>query len=199
MGFTVVYPGGIDDLRFAPCYRLLVKRGWDIADLKRVAEPETRCRWLPVWDRREEAEEFAAELRKTSRDSEWSVHELGRDDAVSQGPLGPIEVAVGRQMDGWAFGLKPLSKGVLERRYPGLCRVQGVFIAKWADGDYEWLQGEGACVLDQVARLLTGLSPDQLREFGGYRVYDPVRHQVVRESELAGQCSIGGQCDQSWR
>lgn len=186
MGFTVAHHGGTKDLEFEAYVRLLEKHGVDVANLQRVPEPGTQNRWLYVWEYRQDAEAFAAELRKSTHDRGWYVRELDREDIVSKGPLGPITIYAGQQSDGWAFDLHPQSRAMIERRFPGSCRIGSVFIGAQPNGDLEGFSPEASNLLDHVALMLTGLSAEQLKEFGGYRVYDPVRHQTLRESKRVG-------------
>jgi hypothetical protein len=190
MGFTVVHEGGMTDLDFEPYVRLLDQRGADLADLPRVPEPRARDRWLPVWDRREDAEAFAAELRKQTKDKCWRVLELDADEPTSRGPLGPLTVYVSRHHNGWAMGLHPHSQTFIQRRFQKarvldlvLLRSKTFFAAERLDDDRG---GDAADLIDQAVRLLTGLTDRQLAEFGGYRVYDPAGRGILSHARLVG-------------
>src|SRR5262245_17541677 len=126
MGFTVVHRGGMKDVEFEPYALLLHRRGVDLAKLPRVPEPGTGRRWLPVWDSKADARAFADELRKRTRDRAWEIAEV--NGRPSEGPLGPVEIEVARKIDGWAFGLHPLSELTIQKVFPGSCRLAGVVI-----------------------------------------------------------------------
>jgi len=181
MGFTVARHGGTTDMEFEAYVRLLEKHGVDVADLQRVAEPGTDHRWLHVWDSRAGAERFKEELQASTRDDEWYVHELNRDDRVSTGPLGPVGIYIGRQHDGCAFSLHPQSRSMIQRKFPNSCRVDSVFVGSQTKEDFESTQGGEPDLLHQVALLLTGLTEGQLQIFGGYRLYDPVERKTLRQ------------------
>src|SRR5437773_1289787 len=73
MGFTVHRPGGTKDSEFEAYARLLLQQGKDLGKLPRVPEPGTQNRWLYVWQTREQAKDFAQELRRRTRDDAWEV------------------------------------------------------------------------------------------------------------------------------
>jgi len=171
MGYTVTRPGNSKDFDFESYVRLLRQKGLDPARLPRVPEPETARRWLPVWPSQAEAQTFADELTKRTQDGTWEVVEVKAP--ASEGPLGPVEMQVGRQRDGWTFALHPLSRLMIQKVFPGSCRAPSVFIALEAGEDFLSAQADLGALSEQVALILTGLSSGKLLEtFGGYRVYD---------------------------
>ena len=178
MAFTVARPGGTKDREFAAYARLLEKHNIDLTRTPRTPEPGTESRWLYVWEDREAAEAFARELRKVTKDKAWLVHEVA-EDHVSEGPLGPVEIAVGCQSDGCAYRLQPTSLSLVKQRFPNARMVPGVFLGtNTPTNPQEQFQD---AMWDQVATLLTGLTPTQLDELGGYRIYDPANDRVLRK------------------
>jgi hypothetical protein len=162
--------------------RLLRQKGVDLARLNRVPEPGTGRRWLYVWSGEADARAFADELKQRTRDNAWEVVPV--DAPASEGPLGPVEIQVGRQSDGWTFTLHPFSRQMLQDISPNARRVPRVFIATDTQQDFQTTMGTLTDLADQVAIILTGVSIDQLREkFGGYRVYDPAAKKELVPSE----------------
>jgi hypothetical protein len=178
MAFTVTRPGGTKDREFAAYARLLEKRNIDLTRTPRAPEPGPENRWLYVWEDREAAEAFARELRKVTKDKAWLVREVA-EDQVSEGPLGPVEIAVGCQRDGCAYRLQPTSLGLIKQKFPHARMVPSVFLGADTQTDMQ-VQFQDA-MWDQVATLLTGLTPSQLDELGGYRIYDPAKDRVLRK------------------
>jgi hypothetical protein len=173
MGFTVTRQGGTKDVEFEAYARLLRQKGVDLAKLSRVREPGTGRRWLYVWNVEADARAFADELKKRTRDNAWEVVQV--DAPASEGPLGPVEIQVGRQTNGWTFALHPFSRQMLQEVFPGSCRVPSVSIANDTRTDFQATMGDLADLAGQVVLILTGVRIDQIMDkFGGYRVYDPV-------------------------
>jgi hypothetical protein len=173
IGFTVTRQGGTKDVEFEEYARLLRQKGVDLAKLQRTPEPGTGRRWLYVWQNEADAQAFAAELKRRTRDESWEVVQVNTEP--SEGPLGPVEIMVGRQSDGWTFALHPLSRQVIQKVFPGSCRTGSVFIRTETRQDFQATQGDLAALAEQVVVILTGLPLDKIKEaFGGYRVYDQV-------------------------
>ena len=184
MGFTVTHQGGTKDVEFETYARLLRQKGVDLARLNRVPEPSDSRRWLYVWHVKADAEAFADTLKKRTRDNAWEVVQVNA--APSEGPLGPVEIQVGRQSNGWTFILHPFSRQMLEEVFPDSRRVPSVFIATDTRRDFQSTMGDVADLAEQVAIILTGVSIDQLtNKFGGYRVYDAAtKKELVPSQEV---------------
>ena len=102
----------------------------------------------------------------------------------SEGPLGPVEIQVGRQSNGWTFVLHPFSRQMLQEVFAGSCRVPSVFITSETRQDFQSTMGDIADLAEQVAIILTGISIDQLTDkFGGYRVYDAATKKELVPSQ----------------
>src|SRR4051812_332626 len=108
MVFTVIHEGGMKDVDVGEYARLLLQRGQDLANLRRIPEPGSDRRWVPAWDEEQEARAFAEELRERTRDEAWLVVPSEAQPGV--GPLGPVEISAGRHGDAWTFALHPLSQ-----------------------------------------------------------------------------------------
>jgi len=178
MPFTVTRPDGTNDREFAAYARLLEQRNIDLTRTPRVPEPGTEDRWLYVWEDREAAEAFARELRKVTRDKGWLVQEVA-EEQVSEGPLGPVQIDVGCQRSGCTYMLHPTSLAIIKKKFPHARMVHSVFLGSDNLMDGKELMQDA--VWDHVAILLTGLTPSQLDELGGYRVYDPANERVLRK------------------
>ncbi len=181
MSFTVAHHGGTKDLEFEAYVRLLAKHGVKVDQLERVPEPGTQKRWLYVWPQKKDAETFRDELIKTTRDKGWYVHELNSAEQmqVTEGPLGPISIYVGIQHDGRTFALHPQSRAVIRNKYPHAARIDSVFVGLVPPADWATTVNPQDALYEQIALMLTGLSKEQLAEFGGFRVYDPRRKEEI--------------------
>lgn len=184
MGFTVTRDGGTKDAEFEAYARLLRQKGFDLAKVERVPEPGSGRRWLHVWNAEGDAHAFAEELKKRTRDDAWKVVPV--DAPASEGPLGPIEIQVGRQGAGWAFVLHPFSRQMVQKLFPNSCCVPSVFIAAETQQDYLATMGNLPHLAEQVAIILTSLDIDQVNEtFGGYRLYEPAtRKELVAAQQI---------------
>jgi hypothetical protein len=123
---------------------------------------------------------FVARIQQDTENPGWQVYELPQVEP-STGPLGPIEILVGRQSDGCTYSLHPTSRKLIRRRFQSARLVPSLFIAADTRADFEAAQGP---VWDQIAMILTGLSKQQMDELGGVRVYDPVNKRVLPEAPL---------------
>src|SRR5205085_768175 len=136
------------DIEFEAYTRLLRQKGVDLARLQRVPEPGSGRRWLYVWPSQADAQAFADDLKKRTGDSAWEVVEV--NGQTSEGPLGPIEVQVVRQAEGWAFALHPLSRQMIQKVFPGSCRRDSIFIRTETRHDFQTTQGDIADLAEQV-------------------------------------------------
>jgi hypothetical protein len=183
MGFTVARQGGTKDVEFEAYARLLRQKGVDLAKLKRVPEPGTNNRWLYVWNAEKDAKAFAEELKLRTRDDAWEVVPVNA--LPSEGPLGPVEIQVGRQSNGWTFALHPFSRQMLQQVFPGSRQVPSVFIGTDTQQNFQATMGNIADLAEQVAIILTGVSTEQLlSSFGGYRVYDAISKEELVPSPV---------------
>ncbi len=116
--YTVSVPVGIKDKEFEAYTHLLAEVGINLSNSPRVPEPGTDKRWLYAWSKKSEAEAFAAELRRRTRNPNWFVHEF---EVVSEerGPVAPLEIATFPEEDGYAYYLTPESRERVIATYPG--------------------------------------------------------------------------------
>ncbi len=171
MGFTVTHCNGTKDVDFEDYTRLLHWKGVDLTHLQRTPEPGTNRRWLYVWQNKNDALGFAEELKKLMGDEAWEV--VSVNGTPSEGPLGPIEIRVGQQRTGWWFSLHYFSQSMLQKLFPGSCRMDKIFIGIDRNQDSQITHKEFVALTEQVVVILTGLSLNKIkRTFGGYRVYD---------------------------
>ncbi len=191
MAFTVARKGGSKDVDFTSYARLLRRRKIDLSHISRTPEPGTPHRWLYVWDARAEAEKFAEQLRKETRDAAWYVHEV--TGPVAFGPLGMIEIELGVSGENLIFGLCPYSEWILERLYPGSCPADDVAIRVKSNEAMQHFLSNMPELAERVFWILTGLGREVLREMG-YCVLDPVtgREFVFIPSSHASGSDAGG-------
>jgi hypothetical protein len=83
---------------------------------------------------------------------------------------GPLVIYVGRQHDGAVYELGPLSEIRMEDNYPHVQRLPDVMLGYEQKQDFERLHGP---LWGQVALMLTGLTPEQVNNLGGVRLYEP--------------------------
>ena len=183
--FTVSKPSGTTDSEFAVYVHLLEEIGIDVSDAPRTAEPCTSRRWLHVWTNRQQAERFATELRRRTRDSSWQVYPV-ETRIEEHGPIAPLEIIALRTREGTAFRLHPSSLERVMRRFPRSRPASDVFWAISTQQDYERRQGP---IWDQVATLATGLTEEQRDQLGGYRIYES-DEKILRERTPS--LSVGG-------
>jgi hypothetical protein len=176
MGFTVSHPNGTKDAEFPYYIRLMRKRRMDLGKLRRVPEPGTYRRWLPVWETRAEANAFAEELRKQMGDAAWSVIEVKTPG--SEGPLGPLLVQLSRRPDELIFGLHSLGLVLIQSAYPKTVLISYVILDAATWDHFQKTQGEFKDLAHHAVLALTGLKEDQLEELG-YVVIDDTSEETV--------------------
>jgi hypothetical protein len=82
----------------------------------------------------------------------------------------PIVIHIGRQTDGCAYDLNPLSEREVKKRFPDAHGVPIVFVGYGKEADFEVAHGP---LWMQIAMMLTGLTAEQIEEMGGISLYDP--------------------------
>jgi hypothetical protein len=170
MGFTVVGQNGTSDAEFEAYARLLRQHGVDLGKLPRVRDPITGKRWLYVWNTKPEAEAFAGELQRHTRDGTWQV--VPAAAPVSEGPLGPLIIRLASQGDGLAFDLHPLSRALIRSAFPDAFGATLLFVDTATWNDFRRTQRTlGDLTRERIAPTLTGLTDDQLQVLG-YTVTD---------------------------
>jgi hypothetical protein len=175
--FSVLKPGGTKDHEFEAYKALLEEIGIDLSNVPRVQEPGTSGRWLYVWQDRAAAQRFARELGVRTRDSSWAIHEFDSPVAES-GPLAPLDVIAEPVANGTVYRLSTASQERILSRFPNARLAGEVFLSTHTQRD----QGP---VWDQVIIRLSGLSPAQVHELGGYRVYESARRTLYESATAA--------------
>jgi hypothetical protein len=180
--FTVTKPGGTKDYEFEAYTRLLEEIGVDVANVPRVPEPGTERRWLYTWRRKEEADGFARELKRRTRDGSWEVHQFEIDEEAL-GPVAPLDIfEVHDDERSFMYYLAPASRERIIRAYPHTRLHPSLTISridldenKRQHGDIWW---------DEVCNSLTHLTKEQVLSLGGYRVilpYGEIGHEALPE------------------
>jgi len=90
-----------------------------------------------------------------------------------------IVIDFGSQREGHTFRLHPLTLLWVQERFPERERVASVFIGFDQRQD---IQLTPESVWAHVATLLTGLSPNEINQLGGFAVVNPVTKQEVYNS-----------------
>ena len=89
------------------------------------------------------------------------------------GPLAPLDVIAEPVPDGTAYRLSTASSERIMKRFPNAPLSGEVILSHQAQQVQERERGRGAA-WDRVVGLLSGLSPDQVNELGGYRVFETI-------------------------
>jgi len=179
MPFTVNRSDGMTkDAEFEAYARILRQQGVDLGRMPRVPEPGTGRRWLYVWDARANAQAFADELKRRTRDNSWVVVEV--DTPASVGPMGPIIVQVGRRANGLVFGLHPLSRVMIQSAFPGANGTATTVSINFETlHDFQATHGGIEVVAREIVPTLTGLSMQQLGELGYALIEDDTDRTLV--------------------
>lgn len=164
MVFTVNRDDGLaKDAEFEDYARLLRQQGVDLGKLPRVPEPGTGRRWLHVWDSREKAQAFAAELSKRTSHS-WVPIEVS--EPPSEGPMGPLFIQVGRRSNGLVFGLPPLSRAMIQTAFPGSKTYVATVSINFETHSDSQATHDISQLTNAVVPTLTGLTAEELKQVG---------------------------------
>lgn len=187
MGYTVNRSdGGTRDAEFEAYARLLRQQGVDLGKLPRAPEPGTGRRWLYVWDARDNAQAFADELKKRTRDDAWAVVEVAAPP--SEGPMGPIIVQVGRRSTGLVLGLHPLSRALIRSAFPVVKGTVATIAINFETlQEFQSTYGSIDALARELVPTLTGLKLAQLEELGYALIEDDTDRTLVfvRPGDLA--------------
>ncbi len=126
--FTVTKPGGTADYEFAAYTKLLEDAGLDLSNVSRTAEPETKRRWLFTWKKKEQADSFAGELKRRTRDNSWYVYAF-EAEADEKGPVAPIDIYATRDLEGMSFALSPVSRERIIIAFPHTKLYPSLFLS----------------------------------------------------------------------
>lgn len=175
--YTVTMPVGTKDREFEAYTRLLTEVGIDLSNSPRVPEPGTDRRWLYAWKKKSEAERFAAELRRRTRNPDWFVHEF-EVASEERGPVAPLEITTVPEEDGFTYYLTPESRERVVAAYPGTKLPLSLKVG--IDKQQDLLQGKGGDWWMDLSRVLTGRNEEEIESLGGVRI-------VVGEDAVAFQ------------
>jgi len=165
--YTVSIPVGTKDREFEAYTRLLAEVGIDLSNSLRVSEPGTDRRWLYAWKKKSEAEAFAAELRRRTRNANWFVHEF-EVTSEDRGPVAPLEIATVPEDDGYTYYLTPESRERVIAAYPGTKLPLSINVG--IDKQQDLLRKQGDDWWMQISRNLTQRNDDEIDALGGVRV-----------------------------
>jgi len=165
--YTVTKPVGTKDKEFEAYTRLLEEVGIDVSNSPRVPEPGTDRRWLYAWEKKIEADRFAAELRRRTGDAGWIVRQ-SEHSAEDRGPVAPLDIASVPEQDGYTYYLTPASRERVVAAYPGTKLPAGITVTIGDQQDL--LREKGTYRWMEISRLLTGRSDDEIDSLGGVRV-----------------------------
>ena len=87
-----------------------------------------------------------------------------------------ILINIGQQSDGCVYELHRHSRRDLRTKFPSARAAPSVFIGYNTRDEFESLHGP---MWLQVAQMLTGLGPSQIKKLGGAQIYDPVAKREI--------------------
>ncbi len=88
----------------------------------------------------------------------------------------PLLVLVATEADGYTFRLHPLQLARVRALQPIQSRFPMIFLQKDVQEDFEAVHGP---IAGHVVQLLTGLSAEQLQQFGGVRFVSSGTEQTL--------------------
>jgi hypothetical protein len=186
MGYTVVWRGDMTESMYREYLRqvggALLRRGIGLEHVPRTLLNEGNGeRWFYVWDSEQGARDFIEGVKARTDMVDWEVRPV--EGPVCEGPLQPLEIAIGRAVESVTLGLEVMTRLALRARFPGSCQTTSISVRTSYDwrGKVSWQASlDGLRTLaEQVLPILTGLQPEQLGIFGTYRVVDSVTEQVL--------------------
>jgi hypothetical protein len=83
---------------------------------------------------------------------------------------GPLQISVSLEVGGSAYGLDPLSRRLVQKRFPDARGLPGVFFGYHKKEEFEELHKP---LWPLAATLLTGLTLEQIGELGGIQLSNP--------------------------
>jgi hypothetical protein len=105
--------------------------------------------------------------------------QTGEPETLPTGADCPWQVSVGRQGDGWVFALEPLTRAVIERRFPGSCGLRNVFLGSPSPDAFLDDPERRIRLFGHVLRILTELDSADLAGLGEIRFIDPLDGTVL--------------------
>jgi len=140
----------------------------DLPNVPRTAEPETKRRWLYTWKKKEEADSFAGELKRRTRDNSWYVYSF-EAEKEERGPVAPIDIYATQDSEGFTYALRSDKPGTNHHCLPSHEAVPESVL--FHPDTARFIRQHGDNWGGQVCKLLTGLTDEQVRSLGGYRIF----------------------------
>jgi hypothetical protein len=88
----------------------------------------------------------------------------------------PLVIRVGQQGDGAVYGLDYHSEQRIRARYPEAHVAKHLFVGYEGKQDIKRLHGP---FWREIAKILTGLTDEQIEQLGGLLVFDPERKRSL--------------------
>jgi hypothetical protein len=98
--------------------------------------------------------------------------------ATRKNRTGPLEIAVGWQGNGGVYMLQPWDKDRVREAFPEAVVIPTMFIGYDEAEGYERFHRP---YWQQIALMLTGLTPERIARLGGIRIWDPEAQKVLWE------------------
>jgi hypothetical protein len=98
--------------------------------------------------------------------------------ALNSRPRDGLLIDVGWQGDGGVYQLDLRSEERIHEAFPEAVVIGGMLLDYDKTKDYNRFHRP---YWEQIARMLTGLTPEQIGRLGGVRIYDPVARKVLWE------------------
>lgn len=181
------------DADFETYTRLLRRKGIDLGRVRRTPDPNTRRRWLYVWDSQADAQAFANEMSGWHEGVPWVVVEVPAPHSI--GPMGPILIQIARRGYDLVFGLNSVSQTIIKTAFPD-AKPPATLICLRCESFQGFLAAHGsyAGLGRELGPTLTGLDLPELERLG-YALFDEETHQTlafVPPGDLA-QVRVGGE------
>jgi hypothetical protein len=91
---------------------------------------------------------------------------------------GPLEIAVGWQGNGGVYQLQPWDERRVREAFPEAAIIPTMLVGYDKTEDFERFHRP---YWQQIALMLTGLTPEQIAGLGGIRLWDAAAHKVLWE------------------
>jgi hypothetical protein len=98
--------------------------------------------------------------------------------ATRKNRTGPLEIAVGWQNDGGVYMLQPWDKRRIHETYPEAIVIPRMLVGYDETENFERFHRP---YWQQIALMLTGLTPERIARFGGIRLWDAGTEKVLWE------------------
>ncbi len=93
------------------------------------------------------------------------------DDEEERGPVAPVDIYATQDSDGFTYTIGPTSRERIITVFPHTKLRPSLFLSTGTQQDM--IQQHGENWWEQVCKLLTGLTEEQVFSLGGYRIFHP--------------------------